>query len=130
MSQENVTATREAFERYARGDFSPIGDFGDDFEYVTSPDNPDAGVYRGEAGRQWLRTWVESFADMTITGTEFIDADDKVVVGVVQRGRPVDSTVILEERWWPVLSFASGEVVRIQVFRDRDEALEAAGVES
>jgi hypothetical protein len=36
MSEENVEALRAAFERYAQGDFSPIGVLGDNF-LVISP---------------------------------------------------------------------------------------------
>jgi hypothetical protein len=42
MSGENVEALRAAFERYAQGDFSPIGALGDDLELVISPAAPDA----------------------------------------------------------------------------------------
>jgi ketosteroid isomerase-like protein len=55
MSQENVEATRAVYERFARGDFSWSADLADDFEYVTSPETPDAGSYRGEAARRWRR---------------------------------------------------------------------------
>jgi hypothetical protein len=56
-----VEALRAAFERYAQRDFSPIGALGDDLELVISPAAPDAGTYRGEEARGWLRAWVASF---------------------------------------------------------------------
>jgi ketosteroid isomerase-like protein len=51
MSQENVEAVRAAYEELARGYFSRIANFSDDYEFVTSPEMPDAGSYRGEAAR-------------------------------------------------------------------------------
>ena len=88
MSKENVEALRAAFEQYAHGDFSPIGLLGDDFELVVSPEAPDAGTYRGEKARSWLRAWVASFEAMTIEATEILDSGDKVFLGMTQRGRP------------------------------------------
>jgi ketosteroid isomerase-like protein len=86
MSKKNFEALRAAFELYAHGDFSPIGLLGDDFVLVISPEAPDAGTYRGEEARRWLRSWVASFEGMTIAATEVLDLGDKVFLGMTQRG--------------------------------------------
>ena len=128
MSEQNVDALRAAFGMYARGDFSPIGMLGDEFELVISPEAPDAGTYRGEEARRWLRAWVASFEGMTIEATEILDAGDKVFLGMTQRGRPPGSAVSVEGRWWQVSSFRGREIVRVEMFPDRAQALEAAGL--
>jgi ketosteroid isomerase-like protein len=128
MSRENVEALRAAFERYALGDFSPIGALGDDFELVVSSEAPDAGTYRGEEARRWLRAWVTSFEEMTIEATEILDSGDKVLLGMIQRGRPPGSGASVEGRWWQVSTFREGEIVRAEMFRERAHALEAAGL--
>jgi ketosteroid isomerase-like protein len=128
MSEQNVEALRAAFERYAHGDFSPIGLLGDDFELVISPEAPDAGTYRGEEARGWLRAWVASFEEMTIEATEILDAGDKVFLGMIQRGRPRGSAALVEGRWWQVSTFRGREIVRVEMFADRTQALEAAGL--
>jgi ketosteroid isomerase-like protein len=128
MSEENVDALRAAFGMYARGDFSPIGMLGDEFELVISPEAPDAGTYRGEEARRWLRAWVASFEGMTIEATEILDAGDKVFLGMTQRGRPPGSAVSVEGRWWQVSTFRGREIVRVEMFPDRAQALEAAGL--
>ena len=128
MSEENVDALRAAFGMYARGDFSPIGMLGDDFELVISPEAPDAGTYRGEEARRWLRAWVASFEGMTIEATEILDAGDKVFLGMTQRGRPPGSAASVEGRWWQVSTFRGREIVRVEMFPDRDQALGAAGL--
>jgi ketosteroid isomerase-like protein len=128
MSQENVEALRAAFEQYAQGDFSPIGALGDDFELVISPEAPDAGTYRGEEARRWLRSWVASFEGMTIEATEIVDCGDKVFLGMVQRGRPPGSAAAVEGRWWQVSTFRQGQLVRAEMFPERALALEAAGL--
>jgi ketosteroid isomerase-like protein len=62
MSEENVETVRSIFDMTARGDFSRwFDEVADDFVFVTSPDIPDAGTYRGEAARDWITAWVESY---------------------------------------------------------------------
>jgi len=128
MSEENVAALRAAFKQYANGDFSPIGLLGDDFELVVSAEAPDAGTYRGEGARRWLRSWVASFEGMTIEATEILDAGDKVFLGMTQRGRPPGSAASVEGQWWQVSTFRGGEIVKAEFFRERAHALDAAGL--
>ena len=128
MSQENVEALRGNFDRFARGDFTELADLTDDFELVTSPEMPDAGTYRGEAARDWLNAWVESFDGLTLGATEFIDAGDKVVVEFLQRGTPRGGSTPVELRTWSVTTRREGVLARIELFQSRGEALEAAGL--
>ena len=128
MSKENVEALRAAFEQYAHGDFSPIGLLHDDFELVISPEAPDAGTYRGEEARRWLRSWVTSFEGMTIEASEILDSGDKVFLGMTQRGRPPGSAAAVEGHWWQVSTFSGAEIVKAEMFRERAQALEAAGL--
>ena len=128
MSQENVEALRGNFDRFARGDFAELAHLTDDFELVTSPEMPDAGTYRGEAARDWLNAWVESFDGLTLGATEFIDAGDKVVVEFLQRGTPRGGSTPVELRTWSVNTRREGVLARIELFQSRGEALEAAGL--
>ena len=67
---------RATNEPFARGDCSAWADFPDDFEFVASPELPDAGTYRGEAAVRWMTTWVESFDGRTIEATEITEGGD------------------------------------------------------
>jgi ketosteroid isomerase-like protein len=129
MSQENVERVRAGYARAARGDFRfRDEDFADDFEFVTSPELPDAGTYRGEEAIRWNEAWFASFDELTIEATEITDADDKVLVGILQRGRPRGSDSQVEGRWRQVLTFRDGKIARAQLFSDRTQALEATGL--
>jgi ketosteroid isomerase-like protein len=128
MSQENVEIVRETYEPMARGDFSVFADVVEDFEFVTSPEMPDAGTYRGEEAITWMRAWVESFEDLTMESTEMIDGGEKVVVGLYQRGKPRGSQTVVEGRWWQVVTLRDGEIVRSETYPGRNQALEAAGI--
>jgi ketosteroid isomerase-like protein len=130
MSQEDVEVVRAMFDRLARGDFSRwFDEVTDDFVYVTSPDIPDAGTFRGVVARNWIMAWVESFEGHTMQASEFIDADDKVVCALVQRGRPRGSQATVEGRWWLVVTFRDGAIAKAEAFIGRDQALEAAGLQ-
>jgi ketosteroid isomerase-like protein len=130
MSQENVEATRAAYEQYySQGDFRPFfAAITDDFEFVTAAEMPDAGTYRGERARVWMAQYIKSFDGFTQEATDIVDAGDKVVVAVLQRGRPRGSETPVESRWWQVVTFRTDGVARVQMFSRRDEALEAAGL--
>jgi ketosteroid isomerase-like protein len=129
MSRENVEIVRAIFEPVARGDFSQWFDqTTDDFVFVTSPEVPDAGTYRGEAARDWVTAWIESFEGHTIEASDYIDGGERVFLEIFQRGRPHGSEVSVEGRWWVVMTLRGGAVARLEVFDKRDMALEAAGV--
>jgi ketosteroid isomerase-like protein len=129
MSKENVEAKRVAYEQSARGDLSPLfAAVTDDFEFVTAAEMPDAGTYRGQEARDWVRTYIETFEGYTQEATEIIDAGDKVVAAILQRGRPRGSDTPVESRWWQVLTFREGAVARVQMFAQKSDALEAAGL--
>jgi ketosteroid isomerase-like protein len=110
------------------GTFGASRTFPTDIEIVVSPEVLDAGTYRGEAARQWLRAWVESFDPFRIEASEFIDAGDNIVVGVRMLGRMRGSAAEIEGHWWFVHTIAEGELARIRAFPDRRQALEAAGL--
>jgi ketosteroid isomerase-like protein len=129
MSQENVEIVQALYEQFARGDFSAFANLNEDFVLVASPELPDAGTYRGEAATRWMTAWVESFEGHTIEATEIIDADDdKVFAAILNRGRPRGSQTVVEGRWWVVHTLRGGDPARVEVFPERAQALEAAGL--
>jgi len=128
MSQENVQIVRAQWEQFARGDFSAWADLPDDFEFVTSPEVPDAGTYRGAAAIEWMTAWVESFEGHTMRATEISDCGERVLVAFLQRGRPRGSQTAVERRSWCVVTLREVEFARVAVFPERAQALEAVGL--
>jgi ketosteroid isomerase-like protein len=128
MSQENAEAVREAFERFAHGDFSGFVELPDDVELVTSREMPDAGTYRGEVAREWLKAWVDSFDSLTLEPIEILDAGDRVLVEFIQRGNPRGGNAPVELRTWSVTTRREGTFRRFELFQDRGEAFAAAGL--
>src|SRR5690349_12224638 len=142
MSQENVEVVRRAFEifnRYRETDLSraerdkAFDDFAElatsDFVYVEPPEWPGAGVHQGlDAYREVLEGFFEALSEMTAEIEEALDAGDQVVVFVRWRARGTASGAQLEMRPGQVFTLRNGKIARQEVYLERDQALEAAGL--
>jgi ketosteroid isomerase-like protein len=126
MSQENVEIMRRSFEAWARGDVAGVVEAIDDNAVTRPIIGPE---WRGPDGfLEMAADWVEGFDELTITGEEFIDAGNHVVVRVRQEGRGASTGVPVEVMFWFVYTLEDAKIIRCEMFRDRAEALEAAGL--
>ena len=140
MSQENVEIVRASWEAWSQGDIDALFDFYDPaIEWdMTHSLVPDMGVYHGHEGvREFFREWWAFFADYDAEPEEFIDADESVIVRGRHGGRGRASTVGGVEmpayyaelpRFWQVYRLRGGRAVRVEIYRDEAEALEAVGL--
>jgi len=130
MSQENVEVVRDVYERWSQGDFRTSVDVFDPLVLlVLRPDFPDAGTYLGpERVAEYTRGFLEPWTRLTIEAEDIIDAGDSVVVAVRQHGVGGGSGAATEFRYFHLWSFRGPKVIRLENFRDRAEALEAAGL--
>jgi ketosteroid isomerase-like protein len=76
-----------------------------------------------------MRNWLEPFDGWEIEAERYIDAGDKVVVFLNQRGTARASGAAVDMRFGQLWSFKEGLVVRVQLFANPDEALAAAGID-
>jgi ketosteroid isomerase-like protein len=136
MSQENVEIVRRAYEVFnQRGAETVIssGLWSPEVVFDPSPTGiPGLGVYRGydEIRRFFEQDW---FAVFPLEGwelevEELIDHGDQVVVISRQRGRGASSGVMAELELGNIFTLRDGEIVRFVIYRDRNKALEAAGL--
>jgi ketosteroid isomerase-like protein len=132
MSQQNVEIVRQAVEAFNREDAHA-------FVALASPNVEweDAifwsGVTRTYWGREELREWfnqvLEPWESLHVGVEEITEAgNDGVFYCLFLTGRGKGSGVDTELRVWAVNWFADGKVSRRRVFREREEALEAAGL--
>ncbi len=127
MSQENVDLARSAWT--AEGAFVALFDESivmDNRQYPL-PDLPEVVFGRDdviEAGRHYWGTWDE----YAIDPIEFIDAGQSVVITVREHGRGKTSGVPVERQQTQVWTFRNGRIVRWELFGERADALEAAGL--
>jgi ketosteroid isomerase-like protein len=132
MSQENIESIKLAIEAFNRRD-------ADAFVALASPDVEWedgifwSGVSRIYRGRDELRDWfeqvVEPWASIHLDAEEFIEASDgRLLVGLRLTARGEGSGADTRMHAWQVNWFTDGKTGRRQVFRERAEALEAAGL--
>jgi ketosteroid isomerase-like protein len=133
MSQENVDTLRAVYEEWARGNFAAGGDLWDQrvvfIPIAELPGLGGAGEYVGpEEINNFMQEWLDAWTDFTVTATEFIEAGDSVVVATRQRAAGQGSGTPTEFRYFQVWTFRGRAVTRYEFFRERAEALAAAGL--
>jgi ketosteroid isomerase-like protein len=130
MSHENVEAIRAVYERFGKGDFEASLDLVDPLVlFVLGPEFPESGTYLGlERLAEYTRGFLEPWSRITIEAEEITDAGDSVVAAVRQRGVGDESGAATEFRYFQVWSFRGRKVIRLENFRQRSAALEAAGL--
>jgi ketosteroid isomerase-like protein len=131
MSQENVEIVRDIYERWREGDFRASVEVLDPLVlFVMRREFPDPGTYLGlERLAEYMRGFLEPWRRITIEAEDITDAGDSVVVAVRQRGVGGESGAPTEFRYFQVWSFRGRKVIRLEGFRERAEAFEAAGLE-
>jgi ketosteroid isomerase-like protein len=133
MSQENVELVLQGIEAFNRRDVDALVALASpDVEWEDSEFwSEHARIYRGKAEfREWFNQVVlEPWESVHVEVEEVIDAgDDRVFFGACLTTRGKGSGVETQVRGWQVVWIADGNVTRRQVFLDRAETLEAAGL--
>jgi ketosteroid isomerase-like protein len=132
MSQANVEAVRAVYEDWGKGNFRSGVDLYDPLALlVQGPGFPEAGAYLGLEGfAEYMQTFLEAWERVTIEAEDLVDSGDSVVAAVMQRAIGKGSEAPVEFRYFQVWSFRGGKVIRLETFRDRATAFEAAGLSS
>lgn len=130
MSEENVAAVRAVYERWGAGDFRAGLDlFDPEVVFVMRPGFPDAGVYHGIASLgEYTRGFLEAWGRIAIEAEDITDAGSNVLVAVRQHGVGTGSGAVTDLRYSQVWSFRGRRVIRLENFRERADALAAAGL--
>jgi ketosteroid isomerase-like protein len=91
-----------------------------------------AGPHRGHAGvRSYAGHISDAWEEFTVRPERFVDLGERVLVLTRERGRGRLSGIEVQSRPTAHLwTLRDGVVVRFQVFWDREEGFEAAGVRS
>jgi uncharacterized protein len=131
MSQENVEIVRRCVEYLNRRDFSQVFELFDpeiELDLSRNVFNPD--VHRGHAGiERWRSAAEDVWDDLNGVVEEFIDAGDRVVTRVIMRGKGKESGVEVKMQLYSIWTLRNAKVVQlVGGYRDRSEALEAAGL--
>lgn len=131
MSQENVEIVRAAIEAANRGDWDAVfKDAAPDFEWDNSraigTDN--RAVWTAEEAREFFKGTTEFWEASWIEIEETLSAGDHVVVPHTTHIRGRDGIEAKARTTW-VFTVRDGEIERACLYQERQEALEAAGLE-
>ena len=127
MSEENVDLARRGMRSAEK--FVELLD-----EYVVRDNRayPLIDVPDVEMGREplvaFMRHYWGTFEDYSLEALELIDAGDSVIVVLREQARGRGSGVGLERDWAQVWTFRNGQIIRMEAFRTREEALAAVGL--
>ena len=130
MSQENVDAVRAVYEEWANGNFrAGVALYDPLVLFIPLADFPAAGHYLGREGvRQFMRGFLAAWTKLTMTGEDFMQSGDSVVVTTRWRGVGKESGVPTDKRVFDVWTFRGHAVTRVEFFSHRAKALEAVGL--
>jgi ketosteroid isomerase-like protein len=130
MSQGNLKAIEKVYERWSVGDLHASVDLLDPHVVLVNEPEFEVGepAYGIEAVLSYTRRMLEAWNQFAIEAEELIVAGDSVVVAVRQHGVGAGSGVATELHYFMVWTFRGNKVVRLESFRDRARALEAAGL--
>jgi ketosteroid isomerase-like protein len=132
MSQENVEIVRRCYGFWTDRDFSPFSELAHPDVVIDLSRNVfNPGVHRGLDGfRHMIEQVDEMWGSFQIEPEEFIDAGDNVFVASRISGRGRGGGVEAEMRAFAIWTLREGKVSRFRGgYRDRAEALEAAGLQ-
>ena len=127
MSQENVEILRRGYEHWrAKGEIRAHADLVWD---VSELGWPDQQIYAGpEGANQFNAEWAAAWDDWEMEPEEFIDAGERVLVILTQRGRSKATGIPVEMRFAQVWTLRDGQAIRMQMYANPADALEAVGL--
>jgi ketosteroid isomerase-like protein len=136
MSEENVELVRRIFEEFNRGGAAAVvggGFLSTEIVFDGSrAEIPGVGIYRGqdEVRAFFEEDWFGAFPfeEWEVHIEEPIDHGDQVIVKSRQQGRGASSGAAAGLVLGNIFTFRSAKVVRLEIFRRLEEALEAAGL--
>jgi ketosteroid isomerase-like protein len=137
MSQANVEIVRQVLDAFQegleRGDLGAAFDtamVAADAEWIPGRGFPGPRSFRGREGFiEFMRSWTEDFEGWSNQVERLIDAGNDRVVGVFrQSATGKESGVPVEVRLATIYELEGGRIVRMRIYLDPTEALEAAGL--
>ena len=132
MSAENVETMRRFHDILNETREPPLELFHPDVEIRMFRGSPISGPYLGHDGlRQWRRDSFDVIDAWRLELDEVITGDDPDVIVALQRfvGRMKHTDLAANFPLAVVVRFRDGVIVRLEGYRERSEALEAAGIQ-
>jgi ketosteroid isomerase-like protein len=131
MSQDNIELARRGYEAFARGDTETVLAGLDPAIEVRAPGEVmGEELNYGHAGfLKYAEGWLEPWDTYEVIPEEFTDIGDYVVVVYRAVGRGKGSGITVERRNAHLWTIRDDRAVRLEIFAEPDQALEAAGLQ-
>lgn len=131
MSEENVEIVRSSILGWNdRGVDAFVEIAAPDVEFHPPKESMEPGIYRGpdEVRTYWDRTG-EAYKTRRVESVDVIDVDDTRVIAVVKAFvTTAHFATEVEMNWASLNTIENGLLTRSEMFTDRQQALEAAGL--
>ena len=130
MSQKNVEIVRSVVDAFNREDWeAALKPLDPDFEFdFTRAIGPMRGVFRLDQARAFLDEFFGLWEAVRVEVDELVEAGDQIAMSFTNyhRGRNGIEVTVRPSGVW---TLRDGSIVRLCFYQERDEALEAAGLE-
>jgi ketosteroid isomerase-like protein len=129
MSRQNVELVQRGLDHFMATGEPDWGTLDEAIE-VHDHDILDAGEYRGHEGfGRWLEDWGTAWAAYSFEPEEFIDGGDRIVAVIHMTTEGQSSGVETERQDAMVITIRDGRWLRVDYYNNRQQALEAVGLE-
>jgi len=130
MSQENVEVVRRVYDALDHSDWDAAFEAAEpDLELIPPDQSPVSARVRGvDEVRAWIADQQETVGNLAIDVEELIEADECIVALIRLRVRPRGTDADFELRIAHLWTLRDGKLTRCEVFPERENALEAAGL--
>jgi len=133
VSQENVEIVRravEAFNKRTLGTWLAFFDPEINHRAVEGAVDDVGEIHGTEALRRYVQDWLDTFEDFTVVAEELLDVGENQVVAVLlNSGRAKLSGIETTLRYAVLYTLREEKIVRGREYEDRQQALEAVGLE-
>jgi uncharacterized protein len=128
MAPGNADLIRPIYEEWSRGNWRPRFDVYDpQMEWGWSDEFPGLdGVFEDHRDpNPRLLSWLGEWEHWRVEADDYLELGDHVVVLASYHGRGKGSGVEVDQRGAHVFELRAGKVVRLEIFADRDRAIES-----
>jgi uncharacterized protein len=131
MSAERIELVKQGYEAWNRGDRTWVLEhMSEDVEWITPPEDPDPGTYRGWEGvEKFWEQWRASVGQLQFLPEEFTDTGDHVIVVARRTGKGETSGLEVSDTVIQVFKFAGDKCVQVREYYDREKAMREIGAE-
>ena len=130
MSDANAEDFWRGTAAYNAGDWdAALSDVDPEVVFDLTRAAPDGQTYRGHEGvRDFWGMLREVFGDYRVDPQEVFECGDRLFTRIRMSGSGKASGAVTEDVLYQVLTIHQGKVMRADFFRERGQALEAAGL--